>query len=541
MRMRTLIGRALPTILLSAACCLPAQAQLRLDAPGASADQILDTARPRIAVAPDGSFAIAWEAYRQSTTLDEWQIAVQRFSPTGEPVGPPYFFGGESCSGIDIWTSDWMEHVELAYQPNGTLLLLMTHSGDYSLGGIDHISTSESTLAAIDASGQVIDLSNSESCVQRKLYFEGTGRQLRARMDVSPEGAILIALDGRFDTAQGEATASNVAVRILAPDGSEVVSQYTPHDDPGSAQAYHSYADIATNGRLILSVWNACPYDGRGDIVDCDIGAQFVSYTNGTFQAVGGNVRVNAGDPAGTLNIWPSAAMNGAGNSVVVWADTRTGLQGDVFAQRYDASGQAVGANVQVSTGQGEIYTRPEVALLEDGRFMVVWTDSSAVGFRARGRLFDANGNALAPPFELSGGGTLETGSPAVTPYGNTYLYTWLGGRRGEAAAVFSNNLGLVVSKETPAEVPVTPSLLESYPNPFTRTNTIRYVLPEAAAVRLAVYDLLGREVTRLVDQTQPPGAYTVTFDAGPLPAGPYLLRLQHGGRTTTRLVMRVE
>ncbi|NBC18833.1 MAG: T9SS type A sorting domain-containing protein, partial [Bacteroidetes bacterium] len=51
---------------------------------------------------------------------------------------------------------------------------------------------------------------------------------------------------------------------------------------------------------------------------------------------------------------------------------------------------------------------------------------------------------------------------------------------------------------------------------------------------RLAVYDLLGREVAVLAEGTQPAGTHTATFDAAGLPSGVYLYRLEAGAYTQT-------
>ncbi len=79
-----------------------------------------------------------------------------------------------------------------------------------------------------------------------------------------------------------------------------------------------------------------------------------------------------------------------------------------------------------------------------------------------------------------------------------------------------------------------------AYPNPFARTTTIRYALPEPGPVRLEVYDVLGRRVATLVDQRQPAGTHAVRFDAAGLPSGTYLYRLQAGGRIATRTLVLV-
>ncbi|MEM8486872.1 MAG: T9SS type A sorting domain-containing protein [Bacteroidota bacterium] len=67
----------------------------------------------------------------------------------------------------------------------------------------------------------------------------------------------------------------------------------------------------------------------------------------------------------------------------------------------------------------------------------------------------------------------------------------------------------------------------QNFPNPFTHSTTLRYSLPQPMQVRLAVYDMLGREVALLVEAQQEAGIYTAAFDAGNLPAGIYLARIE--------------
>ncbi|MEM8486873.1 MAG: T9SS type A sorting domain-containing protein [Bacteroidota bacterium] len=79
----------------------------------------------------------------------------------------------------------------------------------------------------------------------------------------------------------------------------------------------------------------------------------------------------------------------------------------------------------------------------------------------------------------------------------------------------------------------------QNFPNPFTESTTLRYSLPQTMQVRLAVYDLLGREVAILVDAQQDAGIHTAEFDAGDLPAGIYLARIELDFlRFTKRMVL---
>jgi hypothetical protein len=79
-------------------------------------------------------------------------------------------------------------------------------------------------------------------------------------------------------------------------------------------------------------------------------------------------------------------------------------------------------------------------------------------------------------------------------------------------------------------ERPVAFVLEQNYPNPFNPNTRIAYVLAASGPIRLAVYDLLGREVAVLVDSYAPAGRYEVGFDAGDLPSGMYVYRLTADG-----------
>jgi hypothetical protein len=71
-------------------------------------------------------------------------------------------------------------------------------------------------------------------------------------------------------------------------------------------------------------------------------------------------------------------------------------------------------------------------------------------------------------------------------------------------------------------------------PNPFAGRTRITFEAAEASHVRLAVYDVLGREVAVLVDGRVESGSHTVTFVAQGLPAGTYVYRLDVGGDVQT-------
>jgi hypothetical protein len=89
---------------------------------------------------------------------------------------------------------------------------------------------------------------------------------------------------------------------------------------------------------------------------------------------------------------------------------------------------------------------------------------------------------------------------------------------------------------------PRTAFALESDPNPFARATKIRFAIPGTSRehVRLAVYDVLGREVALLVDEVLAPGAYERELSGSTLAAGVYWSRLQARGLTETRKMIHV-
>jgi len=312
---------------------------------------------------------------------------------------------------------------------------------------------------------------------------------------------------------------------------------FNPHTSDPGPNSNHQFSDFATNGSAHVVIWQ----DDRQD-ANWDITAQF--YNNSG--ASGGNIKVNNGDAAGTLNIWPSIAMNQSGNSVAVWADTRTGADGEIFGQLFNANGQAVAGNFQISAGHGEIMDRPEVAMLVDGNFMVVWTDSmpgvsGTSAFRARARQFSANATPLGDVFILPNQ-DIASGVSNIAADGTSYYLTWRDDRRNETYLnMFAKKMGSFVTSVTTPD-PILPSRVElynAYPNPFNPSTTIQFALLQRAKVTIKIYDILGRQVATLVDDTYQAGVHQVSLDARDLASGLYIYRIRSGDFTAShRLIL---
>ena len=90
---------------------------------------------------------------------------------------------------------------------------------------------------------------------------------------------------------------------------------------------------------------------------------------------------------------------------------------------------------------------------------------------------------------------------------------------------------GIVLGVNEDDELPCQFAIISLYPNPFNSVMRIGYALPEAADVRLAVYDVTGRLVSELARGQMQAGMHTVVFDGSALSSGVYVVRLDAGGR----------
>ena len=81
-------------------------------------------------------------------------------------------------------------------------------------------------------------------------------------------------------------------------------------------------------------------------------------------------------------------------------------------------------------------------------------------------------------------------------------------------------------------------ALKQNYPNPFNPTTKINYSIKEKGNVELKIFDLLGSEITTLVNEEKTPGNYEVFFDASNLSSGVYLYTIKSGTFVQTRKML---
>lgn len=87
-------------------------------------------------------------------------------------------------------------------------------------------------------------------------------------------------------------------------------------------------------------------------------------------------------------------------------------------------------------------------------------------------------------------------------------------------------------------EIPTEFSLSQNYPNPFNPITKIKFGLPERAIAKLTVYDILGREVSTLVNQELEAGYHEINFDGRNLSSGVYFYRLSSPKFTSVKKLL---
>lgn len=95
--------------------------------------------------------------------------------------------------------------------------------------------------------------------------------------------------------------------------------------------------------------------------------------------------------------------------------------------------------------------------------------------------------------------------------------------------------------QQTGNGIPAKFMLRQNYPNPFNPVTNIEFSVPHSGNVKLAVYDILGREVSILADQKLNPGNYSYRFEAGNLSSGVYFYRISGENFTDIKKMVLVK
>ncbi|UCE19445.1 MAG: T9SS type A sorting domain-containing protein, partial [Gemmatimonadota bacterium] len=227
------------------------------------------------------------------------------------------------------------------------------------------------------------------------------------------------------------------------------------------------------------------------------------------------NRAVGVCDPkvaAAEVGLGDAVGVSGRTVAVPVDVTSEQDVAGVLLRFRYDQEA--------LFAGEAELTDRAagmDVVTKVIGDELVVFVSSM------RGEAIEAGGGSVVRvPFTLSGD-VSEVGIEVVEPVVFTV----------DEAIVFGHGSIFVVKSED--LVPAEYGLAQNYPNPFNPVTSIAYSLPQAAKVKVFVYNTLGQVVAELVDGDQEAGHHVVTWDAADMASGVYFYRIEANDFTATR------
>ena len=179
----------------------------------------------------------------------------------------------------------------------------------------------------------------------------------------------------------------------------------------------------AMNGGGFIVVWESSIQDTD------DYSGIYAQRYDATGAAVGGEFRLNTA--TGVDNQLPKVVTNTAGNFVVVWESIDQNDKLHIYYRRLDATGTALGNNQSVTSkaiSTSTFSTKPSVAMDAAGNFVVAWEnyDDAAGDEDIYARRFDANGTALGAEFRVNA--TTEndqTSAQVAMDAAGAFVVTW--------------------------------------------------------------------------------------------------------------------
>lgn len=144
-----------------------------------------------------------------------------------------------------------------------------------------------------------------------------------------------------------------------------------------------------------------------------------------------------------------------------------------------------------------------------------------------------------------SNGGTIWSLHDVLPPgkalYSVQFLNSETGYIAGDSVILKTTNGGLTFVNINQSEIPEKFGLSQNYPNPFNPLTNIKFDIPKSGFVEVTIYNVLGREITQLVNRHLQPGSYSVDWDAANYPSGVYFCTLSTNDYFNTKKMVLIK
>lgn len=204
----------------------------------------------------------------------------------------------------------------------------------------------------------------------------------------------------------------------------------------------------------------------------------------------------------------------------VTWNDIRDGNY-EIYYKRSTDAGVTWGTDTRLTNNAA--ISRRSFAFPSGEYLHVVWGDNRDGNFEVYYKRSNDKGVTWGPDTRLTNNSAISE-RPFLSLSGQVVNVLWHDNRDGNYELYYKrdslgNPIGInIISMETPEFF----SLSQNYPNPFNPTTNIEFDMPEASFVKLIVYDMLGREISILVNEQLRAGSYKVDWNAANYTSGIY-------------------
>jgi len=450
---------------------------------------------PVVATDAVGNFVIGWSG---SCAGGSTTLCARRYAPNGAPLGEEFRVPTVTADFVDSGANQsW----GVAADDDGDLVFVW-------------VSGSTVQARRFNASGAPQGASFPVNAITLAQYFPAVAMDADGDFVVVWQGAAL-----PFPQPPNDGVNYGIFVQLFNADGTPRGGTFRVDDRTISVQRSPSVAMDAEGDFTV--VWEG---SGTGDSYGV-----FGRRYDATGARVGGEFRVNTRTQEQQYQA--SVGMDDAGDAVVVWASyAQDGQHYGVYGQRYDADGVAAGAEFLVNTTTLSMQREPAVSMGAAGDFVVAWTQ----GFGLQdiyGQRYAADGTPRGGEFGVVTAGREQVDPAVAVDADGDFVVTWDDQYTGIYAQRYGN---ITVATAPEGDAALT---LLVVPSPVRDGARVRYTVPDAGPARVAVYDVLGREVARLADGAVAAGVHEATFDTAALAPGVYVVRLESGDHS---LVQRV-
>jgi hypothetical protein len=217
--------------------------------------------------------------------------------------------------------------------------------------------------------------------------------------------------------------------------------------------------------------------------------------------------------------------------------------------QYYDKNGNKIGNNINV-IGNSDAFGKV-ISKRSNGDMIIGYNYDYGLIYRQFIQRRLASGEVLGNVFQVSNQATnLSNWFGDATLFNNKIISVISDERNGNSDIFcnirsFTNPDSITSVTAITTETPSSFSLSQNYPNPFNPTTKIRFDVPSvkhaSLLVALKVYDVMGREVQTLVNESLKPGTYEAAFDGSSLNSGVYFYKLVTEGFSETKKMLLIK